>query len=501
MKECKGSEEMERKTNTMIVTIAIFVATFMTAVEGTIVTTAMPTIVGSLHGIEIMNWVFSIYLLTNAMLTPIYGKLADKVGRKPIFIFGTAIFIIGSALCGLSNAMLPLIISRAIQGIGAGAMMPVALTILADLYDTEKRARMLGLNSTAWGVASVIGPLAGGLIVDTIGWHWIFFINVPIGLVLIALIVIFLVEPKRVKDTKKMDFLGSIFLMLILLSLLLGFQYLSEPNATWKVLALFSLTIVSFILFIKVEKRAEDPVISLNIFSNHVFVIVNIVAALSSGFLMGIEVYIPMWMQGVLGLSAGIGGLVLAPLSIMWVMGSSMASRWMTNKTVHWVLTASLFIILVGGLGLFLAPANTPIIVFILLSAITGTGMGAVTVTGTVVAQNSVPTSQLGMATSFNTLVRTIGQTIMVSVFGITFNMVTSAQLAKSALTDDPDIMNKLVNPQTAKLLTNELLLPLRGILHQGLQVVYGFAAFLIIIALIFTQTLRKKRAIINKNT
>jgi len=278
---------MERKTNTMIVTIAIFVATFMTAVEGTIVTTAMPTIVGSLHGIEIMNWVFSIYLLTNAMLTPIYGKLADKVGRKPIFIFGTVIFIIGSALCGLSNAMLPLIISRAIQGIGAGAMMPVALTILADLYDTEKRARMLGLNSTAWGVASVIGPLAGGLIVDTIGWHWIFFINVPIGLVLIALIVIFLVEPKRVKDTKKMDFLGSIFLMLILLSLLLGFQYLSEPNATWKVLALFSLTIVSFILFIKVEKRAEDPVISLGLFSNHVFVIVNIVAALSSGFFDG----------------------------------------------------------------------------------------------------------------------------------------------------------------------------------------------------------------------
>nr|HPR81989.1 MFS transporter [Enterococcus sp.] len=258
---------MERKTNTMIVTIAIFVATFMTAVEGTIVTTAMPTIVGSLHGIEIMNWVFSIYLLTNAMLTPIYGKLADKVGRKPIFIFGTVVFIIGSALCGMSNAMLPLIISRAIQGIGAGAMMPVALTILADLYDTEKRARMLGLNSTAWGVASVVGPLAGGVIVDTIGWHWIFFINVPIGILLIALITVFLVEPKREKDTKKMDFLGSTFLMLILLSLLLGFQYLSEPNATFKVIGLFALTIVSFILFIVVEKRAEDPVISLGLFT------------------------------------------------------------------------------------------------------------------------------------------------------------------------------------------------------------------------------------------
>jgi MFS family permease len=284
------------------------------------------------------------------------------------------------------------------------------------------------------------------------------------------------------------------------LSLLLGFQYLSEPNETFKVIGLFALTIVSFILFIIVEKRAEDPVISLGLFTNHVFVIVNIVAALSSGFLMGIEVYIPMWMQGVLGLSAGIGGLVLAPLSIMWVMGSSMASRWMTTKTVQWVLTASLLIILVGSLGLFLAPAKTPFIVFILLSAITGVGMGAVTVTGTVVAQNSVPASQLGMATSFNTLVRTIGQTIMVSVFGITFNMVTSTQLANANLTDDPDIMNKLVNPQTAKLLSEDLLVPLRGILHQGLQVIYGFAACLIIVALIFAQTLRKKRATIDKN-
>lgn len=487
-----------KQTNKTIVTIAIFVATFMTAVEGTIVTTAMPTIVGSLHGIEIMNWVFSIYLLTNAMLTPIYGKLADKVGRKPIFILGTAIFIIGSALCGVSNTMMTLIISRAIQGIGAGAMMPVALTILADLYDAEKRAKMLGLNSTAWGVASVVGPLAGGFIVDTIGWHWIFFINVPIGLLLIGMILIFLVEPVRGQETKKMDFLGSFFLMLTLLSLLLAFQYLSDVGFQWSVGALLLLAVVALTAFVAVEKKAEDPVISLELFKNHLFVVVNVVAALASGFLMGVEVYIPMWMQGVLGLSAGIGGLVLAPLSILWVWGSSLASNWMRTKNIHWVLSISLLIVFVGGTGLFLVPTQTPFALFFLITAVTGIGMGATTVTSTIVSQNSVSSSQLGMATSFNTLVRTIGQTVMVSVFGITLNMVTSERLEQAALTSDPDIMNKLVNPQTAKLLSEDLLLSLRSVLYQGLHVVYGFAVFLILFALIFTQTLRKKHATID---
>lgn len=158
---------MERKTNVKFVTICLFIATFMTAIEGTIVTTAMPTIIGSLHGIGIMNWVFSIYLLTNAMLTPIYGKLADKIGRKPVFTIGILIFILGSSLCGLSQTMITLIIARTIQGVGAGAILPVSLTILADLYPINKRAKIMGLNNASWGIASVFGPLAGGFIVDT----------------------------------------------------------------------------------------------------------------------------------------------------------------------------------------------------------------------------------------------------------------------------------------------------------------------------------------------
>ena len=485
--------EKKRETNVLIVTIAVFVATFMTAIEGTIVTTAMPTIVGSLHGIEIMNWVFSIYLLTNAMFTPIYGKLADKIGRRSIFIFGTLVFIIGSAMCGFSNTMLTLIISRAIQGIGAGAMMPVALTILADMYSAEKRAKMLGLNSTAWGIASVVGPLTGGVIVDTIGWHWIFFINVPIGLVLIGLVSYYLVEEKQEKDNKKMDIQGSLFLMTMLLTLLLAFQFLSESGFDLKAIGMFGATILSIFLFIRAEKRAEDPVISLELFSSRIFSVVNLVAALISGFLMAVEVYIPMWMQGVLGYKAGLGGLVLAPLSILWVYGSSLVGRWMVLHSMKTVLLRTLGIALIGGVSLLVIPMKMPFIVFLVISGITGIGVGGTIVATTVQAQNSVEMDQLGVATSFNTLSKTIGQTVMVSVFGLILNTITRTELAKAALTDDPDIMNKLVNPQTAKLLPENLLLPLREILHQGLWGIYVAGVALVLLAIGSVLLLKKE--------
>ncbi|MFZ1353783.1 MAG: MDR family MFS transporter [Enterococcus aquimarinus] len=485
--------EKKRETNVLIVTIAVFVATFMTAIEGTIVTTAMPTIVGSLHGIEIMNWVFSIYLLTNAMFTPICGKLADKIGRRSIFIFGTLVFIIGSAMCGFSNTMLTLIISRAIQGIGAGAMMPVALTILADMYSAEKRAKMLGLNSTAWGIASVVGPLTGGVIVDTIGWHWIFFINVPIGLVLIGLVSYYLVEEKQEKDNKKMDIQGSLFLMTMLLTLLLAFQFLSESGFDLKVIGMLGATILSIFLFIRAEKNAEDPVISLELFSSRIFIVVNLVAALISGFLMAVEVYIPMWMQGVLGYKAGLGGLVLAPLSILWVYGSSLVGRWMVQHSMKTVLLRTLGISLIGGVSLLVIPMKMPFIVFLVISGITGIGVGGTIVATTVQAQNSVEMDQLGVATSFNTLSKTIGQTVMVSVFGLILNTITRTELAKAALTDDPDIMNKLVNPQTAKLLPENLLLPLREILHQGLWGIYVAGVALVLLAIGSVLLLKKE--------
>lgn len=491
---------MERKTNVKVVTVGIFIATFMSAIEGTIVTTAMPTIVGTLHGLEIMNWVFSIYLLTNAMITPIYGKLADKIGRKPIFIVGILLFVFGSALCGMSNEMLTLIIARGIQGIGAGAIMPVSLTIIADLYDIEQRAKVLGLTSAAWGIASVFGPLAGGLIVDTIGWHWIFFINVPIGLGLIGLLQYFFIEEKKIRQSKKMDLFGSLFLILTLVSLLLGFQLLGDNGISLAVLGLFVLSSLSLFLFIRTEKRAEDPVINLNLFNNHIFTSVNIVAALISGFLMGLDVYIPMWMQGVLGKHAGLGGLALAPMSIVWMYGSFLSGQLLRKHAAKRIILIGLSIILLGGGILLALPQQSPFWLFFFITGILGIGYGLAVTTTTVEAQASVPKEEIGVATSFNTLSRTIGQTVMVSIFGIILNVANSRQLVEAGVLEH-DIMNRLINPHTALQIETTLRTELRTILFNSLHWVYLAGLVLIILALFFTLMVGKhpRRVKLNK--
>jgi Arabinose efflux permease len=197
MEEISFMVQKEKQSHVLVVTIAVFIATFMTAIEGTIVSTAMPTIIGSLHGVSLMNWVFSIYLLMTAVATPIYGKLSDIVGRKPIFLFGLALFVVGSVLCSVSNSMITLILARVVQGLGSGAIQPLTFTIIADIYPLEKRARILGLNGSSWGIAAIIAPLLGGFIVEKLSWHWVFLINLPVGLITMALIWFYFKEEKE----------------------------------------------------------------------------------------------------------------------------------------------------------------------------------------------------------------------------------------------------------------------------------------------------------------
>jgi EmrB/QacA subfamily drug resistance transporter len=482
-------ERNKKQTNVKIVTVAIFVATFMTAVEGTIISTAMPTIIGSLEGIAIMNWVFSIYLLTNAIMTPIYGKLSDMIGRKPILITGLLIFVIGSSLCGLSQSMGQLIFFRAIQGIGAGAIMPVTSTIIADIYPLEKRAKIMGFNGAAWGIAGIFGPLLGGFIVDILSWHWIFYINVPIGIATIVLVTLFLHEDFSY-ERKAIDYLGSLTLTGTLLFSLYGIQVIGDKGTFEPLLLIwFVFAILSFIAFIYVEKRAIDPILPLSLFNNRTFVIQNTVAALVSGFLIGVDVYIPMWMQGLKGLKAAMGGFAITPMSFTWVLGSFIAGQLMFKQPVKTILTSSLVIISISALILTQLPLATPFYVFLLVTALIGLGMGLAITTTTVTIQNIVPKNQIGVATSVNTLFRILGQTIMISIYGIILNKRMAEQLIIQQATGvKSKMMNELINPLTAINLDPNLLPILRNILYVGVHDVFFYGFITVALALIINQ-------------
>ncbi|MEG2707752.1 MAG: MFS transporter, partial [Vagococcus sp.] len=359
------------------------------------------------------------------------------------------------------------------------------LIIIADLYPVEKRASILGLNSAAWGIASIIGPLAGGFIVDALSWHWIFLINVPIGLVLMLLIWLYLNEEKREVDKAPIDYLGSVSLVVVLLSLLYGFQTLSEGFTPVTIIS-FVVFLVSFVVFIQIEKRAKDPIITLELFSNRTYVLVNLIAALVSGFLMGVEVYIPMWMQGILGKPAALGGIVLAPMSVIWMFGSFAGGKAMQKWSAQKAIFISMFPILIGSLFLALAKIDTAYGLFFICSAVLGIGFGMTMTMLTVLAQTSVDEHHMGVATSFFTLSRTIGQTVMISVFGLVLNASMNQGIeAKKELGVTKDMMNKLINPHTVDSLPTNLIGELRDILYNNLHQVYLVGIVLLVIAFI----------------
>lgn len=475
-----------KKTNVPVVTLAIFITTFMTAIEGTIVSTAMPTIVSDLDGLDIMNWVVSIFLLMTAVSTPLYGKLADRMGRKPVFLFGILLFIVGSALCGTSQNMWELIFFRIIQGLGSGAVQPVAVTLIADLYTLEKRAKMLGLNSGFWGVASVIAPLLGGFIVQRLSWHWIFFINVPLGIFAFILVVFFLKEKKH-STSSTLDIKGISYLTVFLIALMIFLQELSGGNFAL-LAALVVIIIVSGIFFLKAEKQAQDPIVPLTMLKSREFLMINLITLLVSGVVIGFEFYLPTWMQGINGTSASIAGFVVTPSSLMWIVGSFLVGDLLGKYGIKKTFDGMLVILLVADLCLILVPMHTSFWVFCVIATFNGIGFGVITTASQVRSQVLVSADQVGIATGFNTLMKYIGQTMMVSLYGIGFNMVVASGLSHHPkLTSN--MMNKIVSAQQAKSLPDALIPQLRQVLLMGLKAVYVISLIVIVISLILNQT------------
>lgn len=415
---------MEKTTQRRMVTLAMLVSILLVALDTTIVTTAMPHIVEQLSGLNLLSWVFAIYLLTSSVTTPIYGKLADLFGRKPVFIFGVALFVIGSMVSGMAQTMHQLIIFRGFQGLGAGAVLPLTFTIIADLYAGEERARMQGVFSSVWGVAGLLGPLVGGLFVDHVSWRWIFYINVPVGIIAIFLVFSFLHEESLAKTKKSIDYLGTALFTIsmgsLLFALISGGQFYAWSSV--EIISLFMVALVFLLAFLVVETKAKEPMLPLSLFKIPVIAVANGVGFVASGVLIGVNVYLPVWIQSLLGHSATSSGLTLMPMSFAWPLASTLAGRYMYRIGSKTTAVFGAVMIMAGSAWLLLISPGSPYWYLVGIMIVIGFGMGCSFTPLTVLVQSAVGWNLRGAATASNTFSRSLGQTVGVAALGTVFN-------------------------------------------------------------------------------
>lgn len=480
--------------NRRIVTAALMLAMFLAAVEGTIVATAMPSIIAALGGFQLYSWVFSIYLLAEAASIPVYGKLADIFGRKPIFVFGTILFLIGTALSGMSQTMMQLIIFRGLQGLGAGAVMPIASTVVSDLYSLRERPRVQGALSSVWAVASVIGPALGGFLVEQLSWHWIFYVNIPFGLLAMLGIIAFLKEnPER--SSSQIDYAGAALMvvtvgafMIMLVQGGTAWPWLSTPVVT-----LLAVSVTGGILFIRQERRAPEPLLPLDLMAEPSMLLPNIGSLLGGGLVFGLTSFIPTFAQGVLGQSATRAGALLTFLSIGWPVASMLTGRaWHKLGHRRTAQLGSVFMVM-SGMLLTTANVNSPPWVLGASSFIMGLGLGFSQTTYTVTVQSRVLWNRRGVATSANSFARILGSTLWVALLGGILNQRLYALLGSNAAArgeHNLDVVNLLLDPTERAALTPERLTELQSVLALGAHTVFvvilvtAVAALLIALAL-----------------
>ncbi len=402
----------------LLVTIGVMAGIAVSALDSTVVGTAMPTIIGQLGGIDQYGWVFAAYLLTATTTVPIFSTLADVHGRKPIFLIGLAMFVGGSMLCGVSQSMLQLIIFRAIQGLGAGAVQPIAFTIVGDIFEPRQRARMQGVFSSVWGVSAILGPALGGLITGTVGWRWVFYINVPVGLAAALLIGLSLHERVE-RHQHRLDWLGALTLTGGVALLLLGVSEGSRVgfgNAT--VIAMLIVAVVMLIVFARNETTADEPLIDIGLLRKPIIAAGLAIGTLAGVIMFGLTAYLPPVIQGVHGGSPLEAGLGVGAMSIGWPIGSIIAGRAMLRFGSRPVVLVGTGLLVLGTALLTQAASIEALWYAALGAAVTGFGMGLTTTPLLVSIQTVVSWRQRGQATGLVQFSRTIGGAVGTGLMG-----------------------------------------------------------------------------------
>jgi EmrB/QacA subfamily drug resistance transporter len=432
--------------------VGLMASLLLYALDSTVVSTAMKNITGELNGVQFYSWPFTIYMLCSTIVIPICGGISDSYGHKPIFLAGISIFLLGSALCGLSQNMTALIIYRGIQGIGGGIIVSSVFTVVADLFPPRQRGKYTGLVTSMYGVASIIGPLVGGLTTDYLGWRWIFFLNIPLG-VAAACFIAFNLPENRPEGKKNMDIAGIVMLVAALLPLLLAFSmvgsyfdWMSVPF--W---SMISISVLLLVLFCHLETKAKTPIVPMPYFKNRAISFSFVMAFLNQMLMFAVILYLPYFVQTVMGSTATVSGVVITPMMIGLLLASNLAGQLVSRTGKCRLLSIGSFVLTAVGMFLLCTINSTTVYATIILYAsITGFAIGINMPISNVNAQNSVSRERIGGITSSVMFFKNMGRTIGSAVFGAILTNSMSRGFAKLDMSHLPGSVQKLLqNPDT----------------------------------------------------
>ncbi|MDC0746355.1 MDR family MFS transporter [Polyangium mundeleinium] len=462
----------ERRTHRGLTVAGLVLALAMAALEATVVATAMPTVTGDLGGIEYYAWVTNAYLITSAISVPIFGKLADLHGRKPVLLAGIAIFLLGSAASGAAQSMPALIAFRAIQGLGAGAMQPMPVTIIGDIFGIEERSKLQGYIGAAWGFFGLVGPIIGGVIVENVSWRWVFYMNLPFGVAAAALVATALHERVE-RKTRRLDLAGALLLAGFVTSLLIASSGVHK-SATF-VLA----TPLLLGAFLFVERRAEEPLLPLALFARRVMALSSAIGAIIGGAMIALLTYVPLFIQGVLGGTPTQAGSSITPMLVSWPIASTFSGRILPRVGFRALVRFGMGCTAAAAVALPLVAEEGPIALRV-VTGLFGIGMGCANTALVISVQTSVRWEQRGVATASTMFFRTIGGAVAVGVMG----GVIVASLRKDP-TLPSDAASRALSREGMSALGPDVVQRISGLLDAGLGTVFWMIAVLGVLAFV----------------
>ncbi|MFX3673105.1 MAG: MDR family MFS transporter [Paenisporosarcina sp.] len=441
---------MGEKPNLRLVLAGLLLAILMAAMDNTIVATALGSILADLGGVESYVWITSAYAVAVLAGMPIFGKLSDMYGRKRFFIFGLTIFLLGSALCGIAQSVPQLAIYRAIQGIGGGALLPIAFTIVFDIFPPEKRGKMTGILGAVFGASSVLGPLLGAFITDSISWHWVFYVNLPIGIVSLFLILRFYKETKQ-HAKLKIDWLGAVTLIIAVVSLMFGLELGGKEFAwnSWQSFLLFGIFVVFAIVFLWAETKTSEPIISFWMFKNRLFASSQVLAFLYGATFVGLTIFIPIFVQAVYGGSATNAGIILMPMLLGSVAGSAFAGITQTKISYRKIMSISVIFYSIGMALMATISPDTSRVLLTFYMVMVGLGVGFSFSLLPSASMHKMDYRHRGSANSTNSFFRSLGLALGITIFGSLQTKLLTSEIQDNLGNSGQSASNTLDNLQT----------------------------------------------------